>query len=188
MCLTFLNPTVFVYSSLSHSLALSHSHSLACLFSFISICVFLRVWKRSLQSSSLFPSSQRDHLSPLETWPTGSGSLHWPTLPKKSSLGQGTAKLKCCVCRCRCCTLPPPAPCPIPPAAVPPMAALLAKFSGWSWVARNYVVAFDAAAARAHGLGDRKELTASHKQDSSCTHYSQDLQRTLPGKSFRHPL
>lgn len=45
-----------------------------------------------------------------------------------------------------------------------------------------------AAAVRAHGLGDRKELSASRKQESSCSHYSQDLERTLPGKSFRHPI
>lgn len=44
-----------------------------------------------------------------------------------------------------------------------------------------------AAAVRAHGLGDRKELSASRKQESSCSHYSQDLERSLPGKSFRHP-
>ncbi|TKS71031.1 Protein snail -like protein [Collichthys lucidus] len=70
--------------------------------------------------------------------------------------------------------------------AVPPIAARLAKFAGWSWVARS--VLFGAAAVRAHGLGDRKKLSASHKQDSSCTHDTQDLERTLPGKAIRHPL
>lgn len=35
-----------------------------------------------------FPSSQEDHLSPSETRRTGSGSLHWPTLPKKAALGR----------------------------------------------------------------------------------------------------
>lgn len=131
-----------------------------------------------------FPSSQKDHLSPSETRPTGSGSLHWPTLPKKSSPGRGAAELKCCSCCCRRCTLPLPAPCPIPPSAVPPIAALLAKFSGWSWVARNYRVAFGAAAVWAHGLGDRKELSASHKQDSSRT---RDTGGNSPRKSLQAP-
>lgn len=126
-----------------------------------------------------FPSSQEDHLSPSERRPTGSRSLHWPTLPQKSSLGHGAAVLKYCFC-CRHCTLPIPVPHPIPLSAVPPIAALLATFSGWSWVARNYRVAFRAAAAvRAHGLGDRKELSASRKQDSSCTHDTQKLERAF---------
>lgn len=46
-------------------------------------------------------------------------------------------------------------------------------------------MAFGAAAVWSHGLGDRKELSASHKQDSSCTHDTQDLKRTLPGKIFK---
>lgn len=43
-------------------------------------------------------------------------------------------------------------------------------------------MAFGVAAVWSHGLGDRKELSASHKQDSSCTHDTQDLEQTLPGK------
>lgn len=48
-------------------------------------------------------------------------------------------------------------------------------------------MAFSAAAVRAHGLGDRKELSASHKQDSSCTHDTQDLERSLPGRGLQTP-
>lgn len=88
--------------------------------------------------------------------------------------------------------LPPP----LPPAAaaVPPMAA--AVFSqviqggvGWPGTLKwPCEAAAAAAAARARGPGHRKKLSASRKQESSCSHYSQDLEKTLPGKSFRHPL
>lgn len=48
-------------------------------------------------------------------------------------------------------------------------------------MARNCRAAFAAADIGAHGLGDRKELSASHKQDSSCTHDTQDLEGALSG-------
>lgn len=45
-----------------------------------------------------------------------------------------------------------------------------------------------AATVGSHGLGDRKELSGSHKQESSCARYSQDLEKTLLGHSVRPPL
>lgn len=140
------------------------------------------------------PSSQKDHLSPSETEPTGSGSLHWPTSPNKkwpqsrSCRAQVLFLLLLLLHFASSSAMSYPPPLLPPPAAVPPRAALSTKFSGWSWVAMNYGKAFGAAAVGAHGLGDRKELSASHKQDPSCTHYSQDLLRNFPGKSFRRPL
>lgn len=66
MCLTFLNPTVFVYSSLSHSLALSHSLSCLPLWLYFYLCVCVcSEWKRSLQSSSPFPLHSRIISPPL---------------------------------------------------------------------------------------------------------------------------
>lgn len=88
-----------------------------------------------------FPSSQEDHLSPSETRRTGSGSLHWPTLPKKAALGRKAKVLMWCFfflflfwllqfASASAVSHPPPS-------AVPPMVALAANFLGWSWVARN---------------------------------------------------
>lgn len=84
MCLTFLNPTVFVYSSLTRSL--SPTHSLACLYDCISICVCVcSEWKRSLQSSSPFPLHRRIISPPLRQGRQEVGVYIGLLYPKKAA-------------------------------------------------------------------------------------------------------
>lgn len=176
---------VFLALSLARSLPLTLLPASSAVFLFMCVCVVSGNGPYRAAALSLF--TEGSSLPPLRQGRQEVGVYIGLLYPKKAAWAEGAAELKCCFCRRRCCALPRPAPCPIPPSAVPPMAAVLAKFSGWSWVARNYRVAFGAAAVRAHGLGDRKELSASHKQDSSCAHDTRDLERTLPGKSLQTP-
>lgn len=87
-----------------------------------------------------------------------------------------------CFCCCRFCTLPATSAMSHPPPLSCPTHGC-SFFVGGVWVAGNYGVAFGAAAVRAHGLGDRKELSASHKQDSSCTHDTRDPDERHPFKT-----
>lgn len=110
-----------------------------------------------------FPSSQEDHLSPSETRRTGSGSLQWPTLPKKSSPGLRSW-------RARVVFLPlhfasasamshPPISCPTHGCFFQP--------SFWGGVGWPGTKEWPSAQQQLGLMGDRKELSASHKQDSS---------------------
>lgn len=175
---------VFLALSLTHSLSPTPTLLPASLALFLFVCVCVCLW--SPQSSRLFPHRRRI-VSRSETWPTGSGSLHWPTLARKKTPLSRSCRapaLSLLLSRLHChCQPTIPSP---PPTAVLPMAALSALFSGRSWVSRDCAAACGAAAAAtvgSHGLGDRKELSVSHKQDPSWARYSQDLEKSLLGKS-----
>lgn len=98
-------------------LALSHS---------LSGCVLFE-WILSPKSSRPFLLHRRI-ISPSETRPTGSGSLHWPTLPKKHRAQLSSAPL----------FYISPGPCSHPPHQLSHTSGcplLRVFFQGWSWVA-----------------------------------------------------
>lgn len=168
---------VFLALSLTRSPTPTLLPASSTLFLFVCVCACACV--RSLQSNSLFPFTEGSFLSLRDM-----ADRKWEfTLAYFSQKKQPHSRS----CRAQVLFLPlsPPhsATTSSPPAPTPPMTALLDQLSGWNWVVWTYAVDPGAAAAvRAHSLGDRKELSVSHKQESSSTHYSQDLERTVPGK------